>query len=308
MVRRTPKAVLVAAGGTIASRVRADGAVAVALSGAEVLARAGVDPTGIEVVDAVHGPSWSLSPEAMVAVARTAVEASERAPVVVTQGTDTLEESAFLAWLLGGAHPIVFTGAMRHDAHQDPDGPANLREAIELVCAGEVEGPVVHLAGGTHHARWVTKTDSMAVDTFRSVGGRAAPPAPPPSGDHLVTAVAEVRSHVGVDGGVIGWHLDRGARAIVVQATGTGNVHGDLVAGIGRAIGEGRPVVVTTRCATGSVSPIYGGPGGGHEVADLGCIFGGDLPAHKARLALWVALGADPALDAVRRWFAELLR
>jgi L-asparaginase len=299
--------ILLAAGGTIASRVRADGAVAVALSGAELLARAGVDVREIEVVDAARGPSWSLPPDAMAALARQAVAASDRGPVVVTHGTDTLEESAFLTWLLGGSRPIVFTGAMRHDDHPQPDGPANLRDALALASAGAVDGPVVHLHQASHHARWVTKTDTTADDAFRSVGGSGTPPAPPAAGERLVTAVAEVRSHVGVDGGVIGWHLDRGARGIVVEATGAGNVHGDLVDGIRRALGAGVPVVVTTRCANGSVSPTYGGPGGGHELAAAGCILAGDLPTQKARLALWVALGHGGDLDDVRRWFAELL-
>lgn len=302
------KVILLAAGGTIASRVRADGAVAVALSGAELVARAGVDPARIEVVDAARGPSWSLTAEAMAGLARRAVAASDRAPVVVTHGTDTLEETAFLTWLLAGSRPVVFTGAMRHDDHPEADGPANLREALALAGSGGVDGPVVRLGGATHHARWATKTDTSAGDAFRSVGGSGVPPAPPSAADRLVTAVAEVRSHVGVDGGVIGWHLDAGARGIVVEATGAGNVHGDLVGGIRRALGEGVPVVVTTRCATGPVSPTYGGPGGGHEVAALGCILGGDLTPHKARLALWVALGQASDLDDVRRWFAALLR
>lgn len=297
--------VLVAAGGTIASRRRADGAVAVALSGADLLARAGLDEAGIEVVEAARGPSWSLAPEDMIAIARAALDAAERASVVVTIGTDTLEETAFLTWLLGGSRPIVFTGAMRSDDHPEADGPANLRAAAGVANSGDVDGPVVHLAGQTHHARWVTKTDTTAPDSFRSLGGAGSPGPPPAAGDHLVTAVAEVRSHVGVDAGLIDWHLDRGARGLVIQATGAGNVHRCLVPGIERALAEGVPVVITTRCASGSVSPTYGGRGGGHELAARGCILAGDLSAHKARLALWVALGADPA--AVRRWFAALL-
>ena len=307
MANGAPTAILVAAGGTIASRVRSDGAVAVALSGAEVLARAGLDGTGIEVIDAAHGPSWSLPPAAAEIIARTALAGSERAPVIVTHGTDTLEETAFLTWLLGGSRPIVFTGAMRHDGHPDADGPTNLRGAVGVATAGPVDGPVVHLDHQTHHARWATKTDTTAGDSFRSVGGAGAPPAPPPAGAGLVTAVAELRSHVGVDGGVVGWHLDRGARGIVVQATGSGNVHAALLPGIRRALDQGVPVVVTTRCPTGPVAPVYGGPGGGHELAQLGCIFAADLPTHKARLALWAALGADPDPAAVRGWFATLL-
>ena len=138
-------------------------------------------------------------------------------------------------------------------------------------------------------------------------GAPATPPSPPPCGDDVVTAVAQVQAHAGVDPGVIEWHLERGARGVVVQGTGAGNVHGSLVPGIEAAVAAGVPVVVTSRCATGSVSPTYGGPGGGRHLADLGCIGGDDLPAHKARLALWVALGRDPDLNAVRSWFAELV-
>ncbi|HET7416902.1 MAG TPA: asparaginase domain-containing protein [Solirubrobacterales bacterium] len=298
--------VLVAAGGTIASRPRPDGAVAVALTGADLVARAGLDAGAVEVVDMARGPSWSLAPDDMAAIARTAVDRSGGAPVVVTHGTDTLEETAFLTWLLGGTTPVVFTGAMRHDAHAEADGPANLRAAVALAAAG-VDGPVVHLAGESHHARWATKTDTTVPTSFRSVGGRGTPAPPPPAGAALVTDVAEVRSHVGVDGDVLGWHLDRGARGVVVQGSGAGNVHRSLLPGIERALAAGVPVVVTSRCATGPVAPVYGGPGGGHELAALGCILAGDLPTHKARLALWVALGTDDRPEAVRAWFAALL-
>jgi L-asparaginase len=300
------RVVLVATGGTIASRPRDDGAVAIALSGAEVLARADLDAAvEVEVVDAAHGPSWAFDAEAMLAIARRTLGFD--GGVVVTHGTDTIEETAFLTWLLGGRRDIVFTGAMRHDAAPDADGPANLRGAIALAAGGAVDGPVVHLAGESHHARWATKTDTGALDAFRSLGGTAAPAPPPPPGDGVVTAVAQVHAYTGVDPDVVDWHVSRGARGIVLQGTGAGNVHGSLVPGLERAVAAGVPVVVTSRCPTGRVSPTYGGPGGGRHLADIGCIAAGDLPAHKARLALWVALGRDPGVDAVRAWFAALV-
>jgi L-asparaginase len=76
--------------------------------------------------------------------------------------------------------------------------------------------------------------------------------------------------------------------------------------GIERAITAGVPVVVATRCLTGDVAPIYGGAGGGHTLADLGVIGAAELNAAKARLALAVALAADPSIDAVRSWFEVL--
>ena len=306
---------LVACGGTIASRPRPDGSgVAVALTGEELLDAVGIDRDGVDVVEAGHGPSWSFGPDAVVTIARTVVAAAasgDHDGVVVTHGTDTLEETMFLTWLLGGTAasercPIVFTAAMRHDSHAEADGPANLRDAIAVAAGGGRAGPILRFGGLDHHARWVTKTDTSSLDTFRSIG-IGTPPPPPPHGDDVETGVVQVHAHTGVDPQLIGWHRSRGARGIVVEGTGSGNVHGSLVPGIEDAIAAGVPVVVTSRCWTGAVSPIYGGPGGGAELARIGCIPGGDLPTPKARIALSVALGADPALDAVRRWFQQLL-
>lgn len=312
---------LVATGGTIASRPSPDGGgVTRALSGAELLARAGLEDVAVEVLDLTPGPSWALTPDAVEAIARAALGAGADGygGVVVTHGTDTIEESLFLTWLLGGgaegAPPIVFTGAMRHDAHPEADGPVNLREAVALAAAGSGAvaagaGPVLRIGGATHHARWARKTDTSTLDSFRSVGAGAPapPPLPPRCGEGIVPAVAEIHTHTGVDGSLVDTAVERGARGLVVVGTGAGNVHGSLMPGIDRAIAAGVPVVVTSRCFSGPVQPEYGGPGGGRSLADAGAVLAGDLPTNKARVALWVALGADPSVDAVRAWFGELL-
>jgi L-asparaginase len=305
---------LIACGGTIASRSSPAG-VSVSLSGEELLAAAGLD--GVDVVDAARGPSWSFDAAAVEGIARTVVAAAasgDHDGVVVTHGTDTVEETSFLTWLLGGAAasercPIVFTAAMHHADHDSPDGPRNLREAVALAETGTGgrPGPVLRIDGSTHHARWVTKTDTSSLDTFRSPGASATPPSPPPHGDRVEPAVAQVHAHTGVAEGLVDWHLDRGVRGLVVEGTGAGNVNGALVGGVERAVAGGVPVVLTSRCWTGSVSPTYGGPGGGASLAALGCIGGGDLPTHKARLALSVALGVDPDPDAARAWFRALV-
>jgi L-asparaginase len=312
------KVLLVAAGGTIASRPSDEG-VKVALKGAELLERAGIDEASVDVLDLGQGPSWGFSPAAVERIARTSVETAARGAydgVVVTHGTDTVEESAFLTWLLGGAAAsercsIVFTAAMRHADHPDTDGPANLRDAVDLAAAGGASGPVVRIGGVTHHARWARKRDTSDLDTFESVGAGAgtpdAPPPPPPHGEAIEPAVAEVHSHTGVDPTLVDHLVEWGARGLVVVGTGAGNVHGDFVPGIERAMAAGVPVVVTSRCWTGAVSPEYGGPGGGWSLHWAGCVLAGDLPTNKARLALSVAMGVDPAPDAVRAWFQALL-
>jgi L-asparaginase len=309
---------LVATGGTIASRPTPEG-VRVGLSGSELVERAGVEADAVEVLELGQGPSWAFTSSAVERLARTVVAAAASRDVdgvVITHGTDTLEESAFLTWLLGGHAasercPIVFTAAMHHAEHPDADGPANLRDALALAAGGKVPapGPVVRVAGGTHHARWARKRDTSAVETFESVGaGAPAPPAsPPPCGDAIEWAVAEVHSYTGVDPAAVDLAVERGARGVVLVGTGAGNAHADLAGGIVRAVAADVPVVVTSRCWTGPVAAEYGGPCGGRWLADAGCILAGDLPTNKARLALSVALGVNPGVEAVRAWFGALV-
>jgi L-asparaginase len=333
-----PRIVLVATGGTIASRPAADGAVTTALSGSELLASVtGVETEDVDVVDLACAHSWNHEPAFMAEVAATChrlLTGGEASGVVVTHGTDTLEETAWLTEVLAGSAtrhgPIVFTAAMRNAADLSADGPANLRDALTVARDPDAAGRGVLLCvnGDLHHARWLLKTDAHALDTFRSpaagpVGrievGRvtftvAPPPAPPPAPagpgpeDRLIEPeVALVKAYGGIAPDVVDFFVDRGTRGLVVEGTGAGNVYGSLVDGITRSIAAGLPVVVTSRCLTGAVLPIYGGDGGGARLAEIGVIPGGDLGSVKARLALMVALARRPDVDAVRVWFDTLV-
>ena len=205
---------------------------------------------------------------------------------------------------------------MRNAGEVDGDGPPNLRDALTVARSADAagRGVLVVAAGGVHAARWVTKTDAQAVDTFQSpdhgpigrvdgdavhfdhrpVRGAAAPI----DRAHVVVGpIAIVPSYGGADSELIDWHLDRGVRGIVIEGSGAGNVNGALVPGIEHALDRQVPVVITSRCLTGSVAPIYGGPGGGHSIAALDVIRGGDLSARKARLALAVGLALAPDVD-----------
>jgi L-asparaginase len=322
---------LIATGGTIASKVQPDGGVAVALDGRQLLDSVdGLDADDIDVVDLFQGPSWNLDLDAMstVALAARAAAASGTA-VVITHGTDTLEETAYLTDLVAGEAtdraPIVVTGSMRNAGHPDGDGPQNLRDAVAVARSSEARrrGVLVVAAADVHAARWVTKTDSQAIDTFRSPGhgplghvdgegvhfehGPSRGPAAPIDRERVVDGpIAIVPSYGDADPGLIDWHLARGARGFVVEGTGAGNVNAVLVPGLERARDRKVPVVITTRCTTGRVAPIYGGPGGGHSIATVGVIEGGYLSARKARLALSVALALGPDID-VRDRFAVLV-
>jgi L-asparaginase len=321
---------LVATGGTIASRPRADGAVAVALTGAALLDRLRADVRrDVDVLDVARGPSWNFDPATQAEIARTVGGAllDGYDGVVVTHGTDTLEETAWLTELLArpltSSGAIVFTAAMRHADEVGADGPRNLADALAVARhpAARSRGALVCVDGEVHHARWVTKTDTTALSTFRSPAaaplGRVAgsvrfvldaPPPPPavPLATPVDASVAVVVSHAGVDGAVVDWHLEHGARGLVVDTPGAGNVHHALVPGIHRAVERGISVVVTSRCLTGAVAPVYGGPGGHAELAAAGVISGRDLRAAKARIALAVALGVDPSPDDVRAYVDRL--
>ena len=250
----------------------------------------------------------------MASIARTARDAlveGRASGVVVTHGTDAVEETVWLTDLLAfdttTRGPIVFTASMRNAGEPDGDGPSNLRDALALAHSREAvgRGALLCVNGEIHEARWVTKTDSQSTDTFKSFGNR--PYRRPPTSGDVEPKVAVVRSYGGMDGEIIDWLLERGARGLVIDGTGAGNVSAALLPGVERALSSGAPVVVTTRCLTGDVAPIYGGAGGGHTLAELGVIGAAELSAAKARLALAVAMGVDASVEAVRSWF-EVLR
>ncbi len=321
---------LIATGGTIASTVADDGTVVASRSGAQLLEDAGPLPAAVDVVDLPVPGSWNLTAELAAEVASRARGALLDGPegVVVTHGTDVVEETAWLLELLlrdvADRGAIVLTSAMRHAGEHAPDGPRNLADALRVAsdptAAGR--GALLCVGGELHHARWVTKVHATRVSAFASPGRgpvgevsergvrflAASPPPPPapPADGSVEGRVPVVTSHWDVDDGLVDWHLDRGARGLVVQGGGAGNVNRGLVAGIERAVAAGVPVVGTTRCIEGEVEPVYGGDGGFASLRALGVLPSWGLGAGKARLALGVALAVDPDPAAVRRYIESL--
>ena len=113
----------------------------------------------------------------------------------------------------------------------------------------------------------------------------------------LLTAV------VATDGDLLRAAVERGARGVVLEATGSGNTDPDLLAAAVEAMDAGVPVVLTTRCASGAVGPLYGFPGGGRSWQEAGAILAGTLSGPKARIALALGLGAGLDEDSLRRLF-----
>jgi L-asparaginase len=310
-----PRVVLLATGGTIASRYDPALGRTVASQRAEelleMLPQLG-DVAAIEVDNFATIPSFDMSVEFAFSLARRINELLTRSDVtgvVVTHGTDTMEETSYLAdLLLQSDKAVVFTGAQR--AHDDPqsDGPPNLLNSIR-VAASPLSlglGAVVCFNGTIHAARDATKVHASAVETFQSYergalgevdGAKVVIHRRPALRrsfklDRLEDRVELYRLALGVDLSGLEAAIDRGIAGLVIEAFGRGNGPSRLSELVRRAVQKDIAVLITSRCPEGRVEPIYGGGGGGRDLADAGGIFAGDLKGPKARLLLMVLLSS----------------
>jgi L-asparaginase len=237
------------------------------------------------------------------------VKRREVTGVVVTHGTDTLEESAYLvARSLATDKPIVFTGAMRAASTLGWDGPANLAAAV-LVAASEQArgfGVLVVMSDRVYAGLDVTKAHTHMLDAFESPGlgplgvvddGRVIFRRAIPSAAEIVDAprlggpVDIVYAYAGSDSRLLDVSRQEG-RGVVIAAMGRGNVPPAMVPGIERWVADKKPVVVASRALRGRVGPSYGYPGGGRRLQDLGAILAGSRRPQQARIDLMLALGA----------------
>lgn len=315
-------------GGTIASLPDPEsGAKRPAVSGDELVSGVrGLDSVAdVQVEEVASLSSWNLTPTHMLAVARRAGEALAEPGVegvVVTHGTDTLEETAFLTDLtLRSEGPVVFVGAMRSPDELSADGPRNLLNAVRVASASDARGAgaVVAMNDEIHAARWVRKLDSGLASAFGSPRhaaiGRVTPNSLelrwlPPRGftsdppKELSHDVALVSAYPGMDGAVIEAVLEAtGAAGLVVEGTGSGNVPGSAVGSIRSVVEAGLPVIVATRVPGGATRSGYGSPGGGAELRELGAVAAGPLSAGKARLLLMVLLARGLSDEGAAREF-----
>ncbi len=286
-------------------------------------------PSGLELVNQrmFSLPSPHMTPEHMLRLTLRLqeLEASrEYDGVVVTHGTDTLEESAFLADLhLRGTLPVVFTAAMRSAGEMGVDGPRNLRAAI-LTASSEIHefGVTVVLGDEIHAAGRVTKTCTSNTSSFNSPGygplgfvdedGVILHRKPlwrlsmPPGPAVLDTRVGLVRCAAGFGGELVDYLADRGYLGIVVEAFGRGNVPPETAAAVKRAMAAGTLVVVTTRCYEGRVLGVYAYEGGCVDLMEAGALTAGDMQGHKIRLLLMACLGRGMGKEEVRSALGRL--
>ncbi|HEX9189726.1 MAG TPA: asparaginase [Vicinamibacteria bacterium] len=313
-------------GGTISMRRDpVTGAALPALSGRQIVARVpGLRREALlRLEDLARLPGPHVTPAWMWRLRARVEEVLDdpaTAGVVVTHGTDTLEETAFLLDLtVASPKPVVLCGAMRTFSDPGWDGPANLTSAVRAAAhpAAAGRGALVVVGEEIHAARRVRKVHTQRLDAFRSELGPAgaldrgrvrfhdAPSRGPILRPRrLVTAVDLHVLAAGSDDALLRASLDRGARGLVLEGTGAGNVPPGALPGIRAALRARVPVVVASRCAGGRVAPLYGFEGGGQRLAEMGAILAGDLGGPKARIKLMVALGLTSDPEGVSALFA----
>lgn len=300
------------------------------LSGAEITAAVpGLAELGVSLdvrdVHAVPGGSLTFAQVLDVVDIASRAVAEGADGVVVTQGTDTLEETAFLADLVWPHEaPFVLTGAMRQPAMAGADGPANVLAAVRVATAREARGTgaLVVLNDQVHAARWVRKTHSTSTATFASpdtgplghiVEGRvrmllAAPRHEPLPArfDRERLQDARVALHVVTldDDGDRLQGLETTHRGLVVAGFGVGHVPGALAPRLG-ALAEHMPVVLTSRTGSGpALRNTYSAPGSETDLRRRGLIDGGFLDPYKARVLLRLLLAAGAGRGDVEEAFA----
>jgi L-asparaginase len=319
---KLPTVVLVATGGTIAMKIDpVKKAPVPATSGEDLVATVPEisKVARIEVQNISNVPSDYMDPERWVgltAAVREALARPEVAGVIVSHGTDTLEETGwFLDLVVDSPKPIVLIGAQRNASEHDFDGPRNLLNAARICVSPDArgKGAMIALNGQINAAREATKVHTSAVETFRSGdfgflgvadNDRVVFYRAPTRRQHVplearkdahgkpapLPRVDIVPMFGGADGALVRAAVAAGAKGIVIQALGWGNVNVPMYEAIAETLKKGIPVVISTRVPTGRVLPVYGFQGGGKTTKDLGAVFADDLSPQKARILLMLAL------------------
>jgi L-asparaginase len=326
--RDAAEVVLLSAGGTISYRPGTGAATTsgFALDAHDLIGHLGTDPA-IRVRPAPFSriPSADMDVDDAVRLARAVDAAAADADgVVVSQGTDSLEETAYLLDLLVRADaPVVVTGAMRNPTQPGADGPGNLDAAVRVAASPLAKGAGVLVVFGDeiHLARFVRKTHSSAPHAFTSWGvgpigwvseGRVRIPVVPrrrthrvPVPEHaVVPPVALIRAAIGMAPGSFRWPLDRHCAGTVIEAFGAGHLSADSLPDV-RELADRMPVVFCSRAGAGETFTTGADyPGSEASLLAAGLIPAGPLDGVKARAQLMLLLAAAYDRERIASSFA----
>jgi L-asparaginase len=319
---------IVFTGGTFSMMIDKDtGGAVPRFSGEELLQKIpqAKDLAKITCYDFGKYPGPHMTPELMFNLSKKINELISNdnfSGVIVTHGTDTLEETAYLLDLtIKTSIPIVVIGSMKNSSEEDWDGPQNLLDAINICLNPNCRelGVLVCLNGEINAASEVTKIFTEQIDSFRSLdfgalgfvqNGRVVLNRLPRKlqnivTDKIVTNVDLLAVYAGMDEKFFKFSADSGVEGIVVEALGVGNVPPAAFEGIKYAVDKGIPVVLVSRCPAGETLDIYGYPGAGKWLHKLGVIFADYLNGQKARIKFMLALSKTKDKNELKQMFEE---
>ncbi|MFJ8235158.1 asparaginase [Ureibacillus sp. NPDC094379] len=277
----------------------------------------------ITEIEAFNLPSPHITPKEMLVLRDLIMEKANNGQVdgiVITHGTDTLEETAyFLELTTQFSFPIVLTGAMRSSNELGADGVYNLVEAVRVACDENArdKGVIVVMNDEIHHSFNITKTSTSSVNTFQSpqygpiglvtkkvVHFHHAPIRRRFVEVHSIQKrVALLKVYAGMEADLIEMLLECHYDGVVIEGLGQGNVPPDVVKGIKKLLNSNIPVVAVSRCFNGIAEGVYGYEGGGKSLEELGVIFATGINGQKARLKLLIGLNQVSAPVDMKEYF-----
>ena len=306
----TKKILVLHTGGTIS--LQADASGAVVTSKDNPMNHVTNPLKGIEVhtLDFLNLPSPHIKPKHMLALYhKIKEEADNYDGVVITHGTDTLEETAYFLDTMEIPHmPIVLTGAMRSSNELGSDGVYNYLSALRVASDDKAadKGVLVVMNDEIHAAKYVTKTHTTNVSTFQTpthgplglimkqeiLYFKTAEPRVRFDLDCIQGLVPIISAYAGMTDELIDMLDLEQLDGLVIQAFGAGNVPKETAQKLENLLQKGIPVALVSRCFNGIAEPVYAYQGGGVQLQESGVLFVKELNAQKARLKLLIALNA----------------
>jgi L-asparaginase len=320
------KVVILTTGGTIAMVKKGESVVpyekgSVLISEIPELEK--INDVKIDVIEFSNIPSPHMGPSDMWKLSRTIdkiLEEEDVLGVVVTHGTDTLEETSYLLDLtLKSEKPVVCTAAMRNIGELGTDGPRNVYSSVLTVLSPQSYGMgvMVCLNDEIHAAREVTKTYTSNVATFDSPGYgplgivdedyviffRKSLTREKILVDKIEEKIVLIKTFTGDQGEFLKLAVKLGYKGIVLEGFGRGNVPPLVADAVEEVVKLGIPVVVTSRCFKGRVYPVYGYKGGGADLRKRGAIMSEHPIGQKAKIKLMVVMGKTNEIEEIRKYF-----
>ena len=306
-----PKKILVLhTGGTISMQADASGAVVTSSDNPMNHVSNPLEGIQVHTLDFFNLPSPHIKPKHMLALyQKIKEEADNYDGVVITHGTDTLEETAYFLDTMEVPHmPIVLTGAMRSSNELGSDGVYNYLSALRVASDDRAanKGVLVVMNDEIHAAKYVTKTHTTNVSTFQTpthgplglimkqeiLYFKTAEPRVRFDLDHIQGLVPIISAYAGMTDELIDMLDLEQLDGLIIQAFGAGNIPKETAQKLESLLQKGIPVALVSRCFNGIAEPVYAYQGGGVQLQKSGVFFVKELNAQKARLKLLIALNA----------------